>query len=140
VTIPERDPGKTPSVKPVDEHIASFPREVRIDLEDLWRAVRAAAPTAQEVISYRIPAFKHQGQLVFFAAYKNHCSFYLVSKTVLERFRAELEPYEVSGTTIHLSPDNPLPAKLVERILRARIAENEGAKSGGRTLVLEEPK
>lgn len=92
MTIPERDLGKTPSVKTVDEYIASFPREVRIALEDLRRAVRAAAPTAQEVISDRIPALKHQGQLVFLAAYKNHCSFYVVSKTVLERFRDPGKP------------------------------------------------
>ncbi len=72
-----------------------------------------------------MPAFKYKGALVFFAAFKNHCSFFGVSRTVLSTFSSELKPFEVSGTTIHFSAENPLPATLVKRIVKARVKENE---------------
>jgi uncharacterized protein YdhG (YjbR/CyaY superfamily) len=80
---------------------------------------------AEETISYGIPAFKYHGPLVFFAAFKNHCSFFGVSKLLIEKFSGELEPYDVSGTTIHFSAQNPLPATLVKKIVKARIEQNE---------------
>jgi len=92
--------------------------------------IKAAAPGTTEVISYRIPVFKYEGRpLVGIGAAKNHCSFFTMSSSMipkLARMRArELRGYEVSGATIHFSPDKPLPAGLVTKLVRGRIAENE---------------
>jgi uncharacterized protein YdhG (YjbR/CyaY superfamily) len=112
-------------VKNVDEYLAAVPKEVRAVLEDLRRTIKAAAPKAEEAISYQIPTFKYHGPLVFFAAFKNHCSFYVVSKSIMKTFSSELKPYDTSGTTIHFSVENPLPATLIKKIVKARIEENE---------------
>ena len=80
---------------------------------------------AEEVISYQIPTFKYHGPLVFFAAFRNHCSFYVVSKSIMETFSSELRLWDTSGTTIHFSAKNPLPVSLVKKIVKARIEENE---------------
>jgi uncharacterized protein YdhG (YjbR/CyaY superfamily) len=120
----KQDQHKKPA-KNVDEYLAAVPEEVRAVLEKLRRTIRAAAPKAEEVISYQIPTFKYHGPLVFFAAFRNHCSFYVVSKPMMETFSSELRPYDTSGTTIHFSAKNPLPASLVKKIVKARIEENE---------------
>ncbi len=79
-----------------------------------------------------MPAFSHHGPLVFFAAFKNHLGFYGVSKKVLDTFGSELLPYRTSTTTLHFSADNPLPASLVTRIVRARVEENEARRDARR--------
>ena len=111
--------------KNVDEYLAAAPEDVRSVLEKLRKTIRSAAPKAEEVISYQIPMFKYHGPLVFFAAFRNHCSFYVVSKPIMEVFTSELKPWDTSGTTIHFSAKNPLPASLVKKIVKARIEENE---------------
>lgn len=111
--------------KSVDDYLAAVPEEARAVLEALRRTIRDAAPKAEEAISYQIPSFKYHGPLVFFAAFKNHCSFYVASKSVMKTFSSELKPYDTSGTTIHFSAENPLPATLVKKIVKARIEENE---------------
>lgn len=119
----------------VDEYLAAFPAEVQEALQKLCSAIRAAAPEAEEIISYRIPTYKYLGPLVHFAAFKNHCSFYGVSKSIFRLFEKELEPFKIAGTTIHFTPAQPLPATLVKKIVKARIRENEvlqGAKKLGR--------
>ena len=70
--------------KNVDEYLAAAPEDVRSVLEKLRKTIRSAAPKAEEVISYQIPMFKYHGPLVFFAAFRNHCSFYVVSKPIME--------------------------------------------------------
>jgi uncharacterized protein YdhG (YjbR/CyaY superfamily) len=120
----KQDQQKKP-VKNVDEYLAATPEEVRPVLEKLRKTIRAAAPKAEEVISYQIPTFKFHGPLVHFAAFKNHCSFYVVSKPIMKTFSSELKPWDTSGTTIHFSAKNPLPASLVKKIVKARIEENE---------------
>ena len=119
-----RDQHKKPA-KNVDEYLAGVPDEARPVLEKLRRTIRAAAPKAEEIISFQIPMFKYHGPLVFFAAFRNHCSFYVVSKPVVETFSSELRPWDTSGTTIHFSAKNTLPASLVKKIVKARIEENE---------------
>jgi len=119
--------------KNVDEYLAAAPEEVRPVLEKLRRTIRAAAPKAEEVISYQIPMFKYHGPLVFFAAFRNHCSFYVVSKPIMETFSSELKPWDTSGTTIHFSAKNPLPASLVKKIVKARIEENEARAKNTKT-------
>lgn len=119
--------------KNVDEYLAAAPEDVRPVLEKLRRTIRAAAPKAEEVISYQIPMFKYHGPLVFFAAFRNHCSFYVVSKPIMETFSSELKPWDTSGTTIHFSAKNPLPASLVKKIVKARIEENEAKAKNTKT-------
>jgi uncharacterized protein YdhG (YjbR/CyaY superfamily) len=115
----------SPSVETVDDYLAALPAKERAVLEELRQTIRSAAPEAKEVISYRIPLYKHHGDLVGFAAFKNHCSLFVTDSAVPEEFAKELEPYEVKHTTIHFSVEKPLPAALVKKIVRSRIAENE---------------
>jgi len=113
-----------------DGYLATLPEEVRVALERFRKITRAAAPDTTETISYRVPVFKLHGRpLVGFGAAKNHCSFFTMSSGMipkLAQMRArELKGYEVSGATIHFTPDRPLPAALVTRLVKERIAENE---------------
>jgi uncharacterized protein YdhG (YjbR/CyaY superfamily) len=119
---------KTVPAKDIDEYLARVPEKDRAVLSELRRTIRAAAPLAKESISYRMPAFSHHGPLVFFAAFKNHLGFYGVSKKILDTFASELCPYRTSTTTLHFSAENPLPASLVTRIVRARVGENEAGR------------
>jgi uncharacterized protein YdhG (YjbR/CyaY superfamily) len=124
-----REAIKTSPAKDIDEYLASVPEKERDVLSELRRTIRAAAPGAQESISYRMPAFSHHGPLVFFAAFKNHLGFYGVSKKVLDTFKSELKPWRASTTTLHFSAENPLPASLVMKIVRARVEENEARRN-----------
>jgi uncharacterized protein YdhG (YjbR/CyaY superfamily) len=109
----------------IDQYLARLPEPTRAALEKLREAIRAAAPTATETISYQLAAFRHEGMLVAFGAAARHCGFYVMSGTVLEGFRDELAEYQTSKGTIRFTPGRPLPGALVKRIVRARIAENE---------------
>jgi uncharacterized protein YdhG (YjbR/CyaY superfamily) len=115
----------SPSVETVDDYLASLPEKERAVLQELRQVIKSAAPEAEEVISYRIPLYKHHGHLVGFAAFKNHCSLFVTNSAVRKEFAEELEPYEVKHTTIHFSVEEPLPATLVTKIVRWRVAENE---------------
>ena len=110
----------------VDAYLASVPPRVRALLARLRRTIKAAAPGAQEGISYSMPAYKLNEPLVFFAADDKHCGFYGVSKNVLTALKDELTPYRTSSTTLHFWLDKALPEKLVTEIVRRRVAENEG--------------
>jgi uncharacterized protein YdhG (YjbR/CyaY superfamily) len=111
--------------KNVDAYLAAIPHDKRIVLEKLRKTIKAAAPKAEEGISYQMPAFKYLGPLVYFAAFKNHCSFFVGSKSILKTFGKELKAYEATGATIHFSVEKPLPAALVKKIVKARMRENE---------------
>jgi uncharacterized protein YdhG (YjbR/CyaY superfamily) len=113
------------TVETVDDYLATLPEKERTVLQELRETIRSAAPEAEEVISYRIPLYKHHGHLVGFAAFKNHCSLFVTNSAVRDQFAKELEPYQVEGTTIRFTVENPLPAALVKRIIKSRIAENE---------------
>ena len=115
---------KTIPAKTVDEYLRALPEAMRTALETIRQSIKAAAPQAEEVISYRIPTYKYRGPLVHFAAFKDHCSLIVVSKSVLEIFKPDLQSYKISGTTIHFSPEKPLPATLVKKIVEVRIKEN----------------
>ena len=116
----KRTPAKT-----VNEYLAALPEAQRAALEKVRRAVREAAPEAEEVISYQMPGYRYHGMLVYFAAFENHLSFFGAGKTLVKTFRRELEPFDVSGSTIHFSVEHPLPAALVKRMVKARMKENE---------------
>lgn len=107
----------------IDDYIAGFPAEIQEQLERLRAAVKAAAPGADERISYRMPALYLYGPLVYFAAFKDHIGFFPTSSGVAA-FEAELGPYKVSKGTIRFPLDRPLPLKLVARIVKFRAAEN----------------
>jgi len=120
----KRKPETVPA-QDVDMYLASVPVQERAVLDDLRRTIRAAAPMAEERISYGMPAFRYHGPLVFFAAFKNHLGFYGVSREVLDTFSSELAPFRISTTTLHFSSEHPIPAPLVTRIVQARVEENE---------------
>jgi uncharacterized protein YdhG (YjbR/CyaY superfamily) len=111
--------------KDVNAYIEAAPGGSQKGLRALRRAIRAAAPQAEETISYGMPAYKHHGQLVYFAAFKDHCSFFPGSKAMLKIFSKELKPFDASGGTIRFTPEKLLPATLVRKIVKARVAENE---------------
>ena len=92
--------------------------------------IRAAAPEATEVISYQVPTFKYRGRpLVSFGAAKEHCSFYVMSPDVVEAHKADLEGYVLGKGSIQFSAAKPLPAALVKKLVKARIAESEAGGS-----------
>ncbi|MGI0149868.1 MAG: iron chaperone [Thermoplasmata archaeon] len=113
----------------VDEYLASVPPKPRAVLQRLRKTIRAAAPHASEVISYGIPGYKQNGMLVYFAAFENHCSFFGIP-AMTRALKAELKGYDTSKGTIRFTVDKPLPAALVRRLVKARIAENEARRAG----------
>jgi uncharacterized protein YdhG (YjbR/CyaY superfamily) len=117
------------AARTVDDYLAALPEKERAVLQELRETIRSAAPEAEEVISYRILLYKHHGHLVGFAAFKNHCSLFVTNSAVRDQFAKELEPYKVEGTTIRFTVEKPLPAALVKRIVKSRMAENE-ARAG----------
>ena len=124
------------SAKPqtIDEYLAPLSNEKRAALERLRRAIRSAAPKAEECISYQIPGFRHGGRLlVSFGAAANHCAFYPGSRPV-EAHKEELKAYDISKGTIRFRADRPLPATLVRKLVRTRIAEGRylASRRGGR--------
>jgi uncharacterized protein YdhG (YjbR/CyaY superfamily) len=119
--------------KDVDAYLAALPKDKRAALTKLRKDIRAAAPKATEVISYGMPTFKLDGKsLVYFGAASAHCSLYGMSR-ILKAHAAALKDYDVSTGTIRFPADKPLPAALVTKLLKARIAElNEGRERAAR--------
>ena len=119
-----------PKPRTIDEYLAALSDEKRRALERLRTIIKAAAPGAEERISYRLPAFRYGGKmLVAFGARENHCAFYLMSSLTVEAHKRELKGYDTSAGTIRFQPDKPLPAALVRKLVKARITENSaGAK------------
>ncbi|MBI1903792.1 MAG: DUF1801 domain-containing protein [Planctomycetia bacterium] len=115
---------RTPATN-VDDYLAAVPIRARAALEKLRQTIRAAAPKATEVISYQVPIFKLDGGLVGFAAFENHCSFFVMSPAVMKAHQDDLKPYSTAAGTVHFAPDRPLPAALVKKLVKARIKENE---------------
>ncbi|MCI4350307.1 MAG: DUF1801 domain-containing protein [Thermoplasmata archaeon] len=114
--------------KTVDEYLARLPPKYRAALRGLRKTIRGAAPDAVEVISYQMPAFRHHGMLVYYAAFSDHASLFVASAQVRRKFSAELKPYESGKGTLHFTPEKPLPDDLVRRIVRARAAENSARR------------
>ena len=111
----------------IDEYLADVTDEQRVVLERLRSQIRKAAPAATETISYRIPTFKYKGRpLLYFAAFRDHCSLYPVTDGMLEVGGEELAARRTGKGTIRFTPDDPLPARLVAKVTKARVAEIEG--------------
>ena len=114
--------------KNVDEYLAGVPEPARSTLNKLRAAIRSAVPPeATETISYRIPAFKYKGVLLWFAAFSNHCSLFPTA-SVVEAFKSELKGFSTSKGTIHFPTDKPLPTALIKKLVKARVAQNESKK------------
>ena len=112
----------------IDEYLASVKDpDQRAALEKLRATIRAAVPRAEEAISYGLAAFRLDGKLlVAFGAAARHCAFYPGSGSIVEAFRDQLVDFETSKGTIRFQPGHPLPAALIRKIVKARIAENAG--------------
>jgi len=112
--------------KIIDEYLRNIKTDQRAALEMLRKTIRSAAPKAQECISYGLPAFRLDGRsLVAFGAWANHCSFYPMSSATLKDFQDDLKDFQTSKGTIRFSPGKPLPATLVKKLVKARMAENQ---------------
>jgi uncharacterized protein YdhG (YjbR/CyaY superfamily) len=112
----------------VDEYLAGVPEPARSTLNKMRAAIRSTVPPeATETISYGMPAFKHKGVLVWFAAFSNHCSLFPTA-SVIEAYKNELKGFSTSKGTIHFPTDKPLPTALVKKLVKARVAQNESKK------------
>ena len=126
----ERGPAKSKAApKTVEEYIAGVPEPGRSTLKKVRAVIRSAVPAeATEVISYGIPTFRYDGALMAFAAFSKHCSLFPMSYAVIEKFKKELKDFPISKGTIRFPVDEPPPAALVKKMVKARVAENEGKK------------
>ncbi|MGI8586440.1 MAG: iron chaperone [Chloroflexia bacterium] len=106
-----------------DEYIAAFPEDTQALLEAVRAVIKAAAPDAEERISYQMPAFALNGNLVYFAALKNHIGFYPTASGI-EAFKAELSMYETTKSSVKFPISQPLPMDLISKIVQFRVTEN----------------
>ena len=117
----------------IDEYLAQVQADQQMVLEKLRQTILAVAPGAEECISYGLPGFRLSGRsLVFFGAWANHCALYPGSSATLKNFRNELRDFQVSKGTIRFSTGEPLPAALVRKLVKARIAENNNKSNKNR--------
>jgi uncharacterized protein YdhG (YjbR/CyaY superfamily) len=114
---------KTGSHASIDEYIALFPKDIQKKLEELRATIKAAAPDAKEKISYQMPTFDLYGNLVHFAAHKNHIGFY-PTPSGIDAFKNELSVYEGAKGSVQFPLNKPLPLKLIRKIVKFRVSEN----------------
>ena len=120
-------------IKNVDDYLFQLPENQQLALENIRQTIRETAPEAAEVISYGMPAFKHNGMLVYFAAFKNHLSFFVGNGSLVKEMGDALKDYKTVPSGIHFTPENPLPAELVKTIVLTRMAQND-AKMASKKL------
>ena len=113
--------------KTIDGYIKTFPEDIQRILEKMRKTIRRAAPEAVESISYQIPTFKLNGNLVWFAAFKKHIGFYPTSSGI-QAFKKELSPYKAAKGSVQFPLDKPIPYDLVEKIVKFRLKENRQQK------------
>jgi uncharacterized protein YdhG (YjbR/CyaY superfamily) len=110
----------------VETYLAKVPEPARSTLESVRVAIRSAVPAeATETISYAMPAFRYKGVLVSYAAFRDHCSFFPMSASLLDEFAEDVKNYRTAKGTLQFPLDKPLPAALVRKMVRARVAQNE---------------
>ena len=119
--------GKQAGVASIDEYIAGFPPEVRGKLETIRSIIAREVPGAEEMISYRMPAFRLGEILVYFAAFTRHIGFYPTSRPIVA-FRDELKPYKTSKGAVQFPLDKELPVELIQRMVRFRVDDSKTAK------------
>jgi uncharacterized protein YdhG (YjbR/CyaY superfamily) len=112
--------------KDVDEYLARVPEPARSALNKVRAAIRSVVPPeTTEGISYGMPAFHYQGWLVWYAAFSKHCSLFPLNSALAEMFKDKLKGFQTSKGTLRFTADKPLPAVLVKKLVKARIAQNE---------------
>lgn len=112
-------------INSVTDYLNELPDNVYIALENIRQIIKFLVPGAEETISYQVPSYKYKGMLVGFGAAKTHCSFFVMSSTLLKDFKDDVKDFETSTGTIRFSPDKPIPNDLITKIVMARLAENE---------------
>jgi uncharacterized protein YdhG (YjbR/CyaY superfamily) len=113
----------------VEEYLAGVPEPAHSMLTKIRDAIRSVVPAeSTEIISYRIPAFKHKKVLVWYAAFLDHCSLFPTA-AVIEAFKKELKGYSMSKGTIHFPINNPVPTALIKKLVKVRVAQSEGKKA-----------
>jgi len=110
-------------INSIDEYIGTFPQEIQILLEQVRTTIKQAAPEAEEAIKYAMPTFVLNGNLVHFAAFKNHIGFYPVPSGI-EAFKKELSVYKGAKGSVQFPLDKPMPLKLISEIVKFRVNEN----------------
>jgi len=114
---------KAKKAKDIDEYIADFPADVQLLLQKVRTAIRKAAPKAEEAIKYRMPTFVLNGNLIYFAGYKNHIGLYPGPRPI-EEFKDELSKFTTSKGTVQLPLDKPIPIALITRITKFCVKRN----------------
>ena len=110
----------------IDEYLAKANASIRALLEKLRKTIHALVPEVEECISYRLPAFRYQGRIIAgFQATSTGCSYYPFSGTTLKTLASDIVGYSQTKSALHFGPDKPLPASLVRKLLKARIAEGK---------------
>jgi uncharacterized protein YdhG (YjbR/CyaY superfamily) len=112
-------------INTIDDYLFQLPENQQLVLEELRQVIRETAPDAEELISYGMPAFKHNGMLVYFAAFAKHCTFFVGNGSLIKEMGDALKGYKTVPSGIHFTPENPLSAELVRDIVLRRMAENE---------------
>jgi uncharacterized protein YdhG (YjbR/CyaY superfamily) len=108
----------------IDEYIEGFPEETQKALKEICAAIKALVPNAEEYISYKMPAFKVNGEyFIHFSAWKNHIGMYPIPAGN-EAFQKQIEPYRSAKSSLNFPLDKPMPIKLIEKVIKFRIAEN----------------
>ncbi|MGL4597252.1 MAG: iron chaperone [Bacteroidia bacterium] len=115
-------------MRSIDEYLLPLAPDIRDVLERLRGIILQLVPDAEEVISYQIPTFKWHGSLVGFAAFKSHCSFFVMNAQMLNDYKKELVGYKYSGSTIHFTPEKPLSTALLKKLIKFRMKENKARK------------
>lgn len=125
--------GKKTGFNSIDEYIATFPKETQKILMEIRDTIKVAASNAEEKISYQMPTFFLNGNLIHFAAFKNHIGIYPTPSST-EAFEKEISRYHSAKGSIRLPLDDPMPLKLISRIVKFRVAENlQKAKLKGKS-------
>jgi uncharacterized protein YdhG (YjbR/CyaY superfamily) len=130
MAVKRRDPKAKAGANPIDAYLATLAVNKRAALGKLRKQIRAAAPKAEECVSYGLPAFRQHGRpLVAFSASAEHCSFFPMNGSTVAAHKAELKGFGTSKGAIRFTPEKPLPAALVRKIVKERIAENEARRA-----------
>ena len=117
----------------IDEYILKFPPEIQVILQKLREVIKESAPDAKEKISYQMPTFELHGNLVHFAAYKNHIGFY-PTPSGINAFKHELSEYKGAKGSVQFPIEKPLPYSLISKIVEFRVAENVKQAEGKLTV------
>ena len=125
-----KSPAASEGIAAVEAYLAKVPEPARSTLGKIRATIMSVVPAeTTECLSYGIPAFRYKGGLVAYAAFKNHCSFFPMQASLIDTMKEDLKGYRTSKGTLQFEVDKPLPATLVKKMVKARIAENERKKA-----------